>query len=146
MTDKATENTWLKKLSDIGKAMGIVIAIQGALFAIAKPHIDDYIDARFEDSFNSPSFQIHAFEMIDTYLESAEFSAFLERTIHEYEEKDSQRVKLRTLLAQKMDVDEDEVHIEQGKMYKNYINIKNRVNSIIREIHYYHDDSILKEE
>lgn len=69
--------------------------------------------------------------------------------IHEENEieKNSKQVKLRTLLSNKMGVDEDEVHIELGKMYKNkkiHINRMNqRMNGLVDEVKIYHPFSEL---
>ena len=56
------------------------------------------------------------------------------------------QVKLRKLLSDKMDVDEDEVHIELGRMYQAEKVSKDKRNKIIKEIKYLYPQTVLNYE
>ena len=89
-----------------GGMAGSVMAILTVLAFIGKPHLTDFIDA-----------EIQAYDLIQ-------------------KEKDSNKVKLRDLLEDKMDVPADEVHIKIGDWYKNEKKIKALLDSIVKEQHY----------
>ena len=94
------------KLSHYGSIAGSVMAILTVLAFIGKPHLTDFIDK-----------EIQAYDLIQ-------------------KEKDSNKVKLRDLLEDKMDVPADEVHIKIGDWYKNEKKIKALLDSIVKEQHY----------
>lgn len=94
------------KLSHYGSIAGSVMAILTVIGFIGKPHLTDFIDA-----------EIQAYDLIQ-------------------KEKDSNKVKLRDLLEDKMDVPADEVHIKIGDWYKNEKKIKALLDSIVKEQHY----------
>ena len=102
------------------------MAIVTAAAFIIKPFAEDYVH-----------------QEIRSYINSAEFNKFVDQTITEYEEKHKQKntstVSLRKLLADKMGVDEDEVHIEIGRFYKT-----NDIKLIKNEIKYYHPNTLIK--
>jgi predicted RNase H-related nuclease YkuK (DUF458 family) len=78
----------MDKLINISKYVGAFMVIQTGLGFIAKPFLDDYID-----------------EHIEAHREVVK-------------EEESNKQSFRSLLAPKMDIDEDEIHIELGRMYK----------------------------
>lgn len=57
---------------------------------------------------------------------------YIDAHIEAYKVEASSKVKLRKLLSDKMGVDEDEVHIELGRMYK-------KESNIVREIKRHHE-------
>ena len=77
-----------KYLGHLGSIAGSIVAVIGLLWLIGEPALEKYTDER-----------------IDLYQQK--------RT-----EENSNKVKLRTLLSEKMEVADDEVHIELGKTYK----------------------------
>ena len=115
---KATKD----KINEFSKLLGSIVVILGIAASIAAPFVDDYIDKRVEEKLTGPSSMIYAKTYIDKYIHSAEFSVLIDMVFKDYEERDSQKVKLRTLLSSKMRIDEDEVHIELGRMYLNFKN------------------------
>jgi hypothetical protein len=78
----------LDRLSHYGSIAGSVAAILGLLWLIGEPHLRTYID--------------NEIELYDS----------------KKKEENSKKVKLRTLLGEKMGIDDDEVHIEIGHQYK----------------------------
>jgi len=101
----------MEKIIDISKYVGAFMVIQAGLGFIAKPLLDDYIDNH-----------------IKTYQKQVE-------------EKENNKQSFRSLLAPKMGVEEDEVHIELGRMYKDEQDFKKIVKS---EIKYYHPSTLIK--
>jgi len=79
-----------KTLTTLGTIAGSIVAILGLLWLLGEPFLEDYVDNH-----------------ISTYDERKK-------------EEDSQKVGLRHLLGDKMQVADDEVHIEIGKVYRHY--------------------------
>lgn len=118
-----------KVIITIGAFAGSLSAIVGFLWFIGEPFLDRYVDSH----------------------------------IKEYEdrqkEETSKGVKLRELLGYKMGVDNDEVHVEIGRQYrqqKEYVNTMDSLLSevaeiskfnklVAKEFNYYHPDNLLKE-
>lgn len=88
MTDLHSAQTGTKIIMDLGKTLGSMVALCTALWFFGEPYLEDYVDNHIE--------------VYDQKLA----------------EEKSSKVKLRTLLAGKMGVEEDEVHIELGRLYK----------------------------
>ena len=95
-------------LSHYGSIAGSVMAILGLLWLLGEPFLEDYVDNH-----------------ISTYDERKK-------------EEDSQKVSLRHLLGDKMQVADDEVHIELGKVYKSYskdeLKLVRKIDSLEKEI------------
>lgn len=95
-------------ISHYGSIAGSVMAILGLLWLLGEPFLEDYVDNH-----------------ISTYDERKK-------------EEDSQKVGLRHLLGGKMEVADDEVHIELGKVYKHYnkeeVKIIKKIDSLQKEI------------
>lgn len=109
-------------LSIIGGVAGSVMAILTLVGFLAEPFLEDYVNARIEQ--------------------------------HEAEQKaaNSSKVGLRTLLGQKMGVDDDEVHIELGEQYRNEGQTREAIEenkrfkkAVIKEFNFYHPDNMLKD-
>jgi len=92
--------------------------------------------------FGEDSFNAKVDERIDLFLQSDAMKVYVdevvqkERAKHEkiQVEKNSTTVALRKLLAIKMGVDEDEVHIELGRMYQKEKELKEKIKSNEKEI------------
>lgn len=112
----------------LGKTLAAIIATLGSIWFFGEPFAEDYIESHF-----------------DTYE-------------LKHKEENSKKIKLRTLLSEKMGVDPDEVHIELGRMYKSektenkkiwdaidadYKENKDAVNRIIQDIQYIYPGTTL---
>ena len=96
-----------KTIITLGSIAGAIVAICGLLWTIGEPMLEDYVDKH-----------------IESYEERKE-------------KENSKKVKLRTLLSNKMGVDDDEVHIELGKTYKKVMSEKDVlhiIDSLGREV------------
>jgi hypothetical protein len=95
-------------LAHYGSIAGSVMAIFALIGFLGKPHLVEFIDNE-----------------IELYDEKKK-------------EENSSKVKLRKLLSEKMELDEDEVHIEIGKFYKDYTHNEeayhDKVDSLAKEI------------
>lgn len=76
---------------NLGKTLAAIVATLTAIWFFTEPFLEDYIQEHFE-TYDS-------------------------RKKEEWKERKSNIVSLTTLLSEKMGVDEDEVHIEIGKLY-----------------------------
>ena len=89
-----------KAITDLGKILGAMMGLCIAIGFFGEPFLDDYVESHIE----------------------------------EYEEKHkeelSSKVKLRSLLASKMGCDQDEVHIEIGKMYREEKTVHAEIDSV----------------
>ena len=92
-------------LKSFGATMTGIIAIVLGLWFFGEAPFNEKVDGR-----------------IELYLQSAAMSVYVDQVIESYHQeqakKGTENTKLRTLLSVKMDVDEDEVHIELGKRYR----------------------------
>lgn len=104
----------MSKFLDISKYVGAFMVIQAGLGFIAKPFLDDYIDSHIEAHKKA------------------------------IEEEESNKQSFRSLLAPKMEVDEDETHIGLGKLYREEEKVWNEIKAIKSEIRYYHPSTVLK--
>lgn len=96
-----------KTLITSGSVAGAIMAILSLLWFIGEPALERYVDSHI--------------------------STYEERKI----EEDSKKIGLRHLLGNKMEVADDEVHIEIGHMYKKVKgepNIKKTLDSLIKEV------------
>lgn len=93
-----------KYLGHLGSIAGSIVAVIGLLWLIGEPALEKYTDER-----------------IDLYQQKRI-------------EENSNKVKLRTLLSEKMEVADDEVHIELGKTYKQDKHIVRTLDSLERVI------------
>jgi hypothetical protein len=97
----------MERISHYGSIAGSMAAILGLLWLIGEPHLRTYID--------------NEIELYDG----------------KKKEENSKKVKLRTLLGEKMGIDDDEVHIEIGHQYKNEKKLHHKIDSletIIKEL------------
>ena len=94
----------IKLLIKLGTIAASISAILAMLWFIGEPALEDYVEAHIK--------------------------------IHEEEQKEvnSKKVKLRTLLSDKMNVASDEVHIELGKLYKKEKKVKAALDSLKKEV------------
>jgi len=121
-------------IKQIGTFLGSLIACLTAIWFFAEPFLEDYI-----------------YQQTEKYIQSDSFKLFVDETIKKYEkeseERNTNKVSLRSLLSTKMGIDEDEVHIELGRLYtkeKDYKeDVSKQFKSIKKEIHYYHNSTIL---
>lgn len=66
-----------EKIFNIAKLIGAITVIQGALLAIVTPFINDHIDDRIYYNLHTPQFKYESQQLIDDYLESADFKLFV---------------------------------------------------------------------
>ena len=116
------------KIYEIAKIIGAIIVIQGAVIGIATPFVNEHIEQRIKD-----------------YHNSADFKLYVDGVIEEYRSQHTTSTSFRDLLSDKMGIPSDEVHIKLGEMYRHKGELDERIKEVIREIHYYHSDSILEE-
>ena len=93
-----------KVLAKLGTIAASISAILAMLWFIGEPALEDYVDTH-----------IKAYEQ-------------------RKKEEVSNKVKLRTLLSDKMGVADDEVHIELGKIYKDEKKVKADLDSLKKEV------------
>jgi len=98
------------------KVMTAIVATLVSVWFFGEPFLEDYVENHFE-----------AYDI-------------------KHKKENSQKVKLRKLLSDKMDVDEDEVHIELGRMYQAEKVSKDKRNKIIKEIKYLYPQTVLNYE
>ena len=93
-------------ISHYGSIAGAVMAILALVGFLGKPHLEDFIEAEIKK--------------------------------YDTEEKadESKKTKLRRLLGDKMEVADDEVHIEIGKLYKGEKDVKNVIDSLQGRVKY----------
>ena len=93
-----------KVIAKLGTIAASISAILAMLWFIGEPALEDYVKAQIK--------------------------------VHEEEQKEvnSKKVKLRTLLSDKMGVASDEVHIELGKIYKGEKKVKATLDSLKKEV------------
>ena len=118
-----------KLLIKLGTIAASISAILAMLWFIGEPALEDYVEAHIK--------------------------------IHEEKQKEvnSKKVKLRTLLSDKMGIPSDEVHIELGQHYRNrniiisnidslkkeILRLKRFNKAVIKELNYYHKDNLLQD-
>lgn len=93
-----------EKIKSLGAIAGSVMAMISLTVYLGEPFLEDYVN-----------------EQVDLHIK-------------ELKEKDSSKESLRKLLANKMGVDIDEVHIELGKLYSKEEKFKSDVVSLIDSI------------
>lgn len=112
---------WLKIA---GVAIVSASTVFGFGYKLLEPHIDEKIDDRFYVNVDSHKYQALEQERIDRFLHSADFKMFVSEMQMEYEKKhvyrNSDSVKFRTLCSYTMLVDENSVHLEIGRMYRDW--------------------------
>lgn len=96
--------TTTSRIAHYGSIAGSMATILGLLWLIGEPFLEDYVDSHIEN-----------YDAIQ-------------------KESNTKKVKLRTLLSEKMGIDVDEVHIELGKTYKQDKKIIKKIDSLQTEI------------
>jgi hypothetical protein len=91
-------------LTKLGAWAGSITAIIALLWLIGEPALEGYVDSH-----------------INTYEE---------RRSEEEKAKNSDKIPFRHLLGGKMEVADDEVHIELGRMYQNEGVLKHKIDSL----------------
>ena len=66
-----------EKIYSLAKLIGAITVIQGALFAVVSPFIEDYVDGRIYHNLHTPQFKHESKKLIDEYLESADFKLWV---------------------------------------------------------------------
>lgn len=94
----------MERLTHYGSIAGSVMAIFALVGLLGKPHAIDFIDNEIE-SYDKRK-----------------------------KEEDLKKIPFRVLLSEKMGLDDDEVHIELGRMYKNEIKLHKTIDSLENEI------------
>ena len=75
------------KIQNLAKLIGAITVIQGAFFAIATPFINNHIDDRIYYNLHTPQFKYESQQLIDEYLESADFKLFVIKLKEELDER-----------------------------------------------------------
>jgi len=94
----------MEKIKSLGAVAGSVMAMITLTVYLGEPFLEDYVN-----------------EQVDLHIK-------------ELKEEDSSRESLRNLLANKMGVDNDEVHIELGRLYNKEEVFKRSVVNLIDSI------------
>ena len=94
----------MEKIKSLGAVAGSVMAMITLTVYLGEPFLEDYVN-----------------EQVDLHIK-------------ELKEEDSSRESLRNLLANKMGVDIDEVHIELGKLYSKEEKFKSEIVALIDSI------------
>ena len=94
----------MEKIKSLGAVAGSVMAMISLTVYLGEPFLEDYVN-----------------EQVDLHIK-------------ELKEEDSSRESLRNLLANKMGVDNDEVHIELGRLYNKEEVFKRSVVNLIDSI------------
>lgn len=145
MTIKGT----ILEVSKLVTAIGVILTLVGTL---GKPHLDKYLHRNNIEFSNSVYFKSKVDSLNIQFINSPNFSLFVDGVIKDYEkqlaEEESNKVGLRTLLSLKMGVDEDEVHIKLGEMFKSEEEFKKKIityiNEIIEEVKREHPSNTIK--
>lgn len=66
-----------EKIYSIAKLIGAITVIQGAIFALLSPFMEDYVDGRIYYNLHTPQFKHESKQLIDEYLESADFKLWV---------------------------------------------------------------------
>jgi hypothetical protein len=66
-----------EKIYSLAKLIGAITVIQGAIFALVSPFAEDYVDDRIYYNLHTPQFKHESKQLIDEYLESAEFKLWI---------------------------------------------------------------------
>lgn len=109
----------------LGKGIIFIVSVITAIWFFGRAPFNEKVDARLQLFIDSPAMQVY----IDGIIDRERIKQEKERA-----EKKSNLVKLRKLLSIKMGVDEDEVHIELGRQYKNEKEIKELINKMLTDI------------
>lgn len=80
-----------EKILSTSKLIGAIMVIQSALVPLVLPFLDDYIDSRQIENMKTPQFKYESKQLIDEYLESAEFKLFIINFKKELDEKYQER-------------------------------------------------------
>ena len=94
----------MEKIKSLGAIAGSVMAMISLTVYLGEPFLEDYVN-----------------EQVDFHIQ-------------ELKEEDSSKESLRNLLANKMGVDIDEVHIELGKLYSKEEKFKSEIVALIDSI------------
>lgn len=123
--DQEKNNKVRSELYLLGKGMIFIVTVIGAIWFFGRAPFNEKVDERIDLYIDSPAMKVY----VDKVIEK-------ERIRHQKEqvEKKSNLVKLRKLLSIKMGVDEDEVHIELGRMFKNEADLKDKIKELEKEI------------
>ena len=93
-----------KNIQDIGKILGSMMGLCVAVWFFGEPFLEDYVESHIE-----------AYEI-------------------KHAEEVSGKKKLRSLLANEMGCDTDEVHIELGRMYKEEKSVHAEIDSVEKAV------------
>jgi len=66
-----------EKIYSIAKLIGAITVIQGAIFALLSPFVESYVDDRIYYNLHTPQFKHESKQLIDEYLESADFKLWV---------------------------------------------------------------------
>jgi hypothetical protein len=127
----------------LGKFLGGIAALVTAIWFFGRAPFNEKVNELMDSYILSEHYKANHKVLTKEFVESADFKIFVDDVIDKYEEhlqkEDSSKIGLRKLLADKMGIDEDEVHIELGRMFKaEKVLFKDLKDEIIRVIKRYH--------
>lgn len=104
------------------KTLGAIAASLAAVWTYAEPVVEDYVHNQIEIVHQEDLKEINQLKGQIEVLEKA------------VEENGGVTVSMVTLLSDKMNVDEDEVHIELGKLYRKNKSLYVKVDSLRKQV------------
>ena len=127
----------------LGKFLSGIVALVLAIWFFGRAPFEEKVNEMMYTNVLTPRYKANHKKLTKEFVESADFKVVVDSVISNYEkelsDKNSEQVPLRRLLAIKMGVDDDEVHIELGRMFKaEKVLFKDLKQEIIRLIKQYH--------
>jgi len=109
----------------LGKGIVFIASVIGAIWFFGEDSFNAKVDGRIQGFIKSDAMKVYVDGVVKREREKHEKIQI---------EKNSTTVALRKLLAIKMGVDEDEVHIELGRMYQKEKELKEKIKDNEKEI------------
>jgi len=111
-----------KELILFGKFLSGIVTLCFSLWFFGRAPFNEKVNELMDDYIVSEHYKANHKNLTKDYVDSPDFKYLVDKVISDYEEelknKDSSKIGLRKLLADKMGIAEDEVHIELGRMFK----------------------------
>lgn len=115
------KRTVVNELGLYAKILGSLVAICTGGWFLFGAAIDRYVEAKVEAYNESPAFEARHRELTKAYVESPDFHVYYVEVISQ---RGNHKLSLRELLAPKMEVPVDEVHVRLGDLVKDEERVK----------------------
>lgn len=133
----------------LGKVVTAVVAIIGGIWFFGRAPFNEKVNGLMDSYIISEHYKANHRKLTKEYVDSPAFKVWVDKVIEDYEatlfKNSSGQISLRKLLAGKMGVPEDEVHIELGRLFKaeksNLKGIEKTLRKIVKEILKQHPSS-----